>query len=689
MAAPTRLIGAASERWASSAYYDVLEHIPDLQPGLMSVQTYSRMRRDGTLAAVLAGYTLQLRRASWQIDGRGCRPEVVRQVADDMGLPVAGADQVGGARVRGVSWNEHLRSALLMLTYGHMAHELLAEVDGNGRARLVALADRMPHTIEMIHSDPKTGSFTGVSQQATTARGLPQIRADRLAFYVNDRDGGSNWFGNSLLRPAFPAWLLKLEMIRTHSSANRRFGMGVPVMRALPGTMPSGPQMTEAMELASAARVGEQSGAAVPPGFTFELVGLTGAVPDTLAFIEWLDRQATRSTLMNHLELGQGDSSGSRALGGALIDSWTLALESLGETVADVATRQIAARIVGWNWAEDEPVPRVTVSGIGSRREVTAESLKLLLDAGALASDPGLEAWVRREYRLPEREQAPTRPPAPPAPVTTPVAASPSRPRAKRRKTPGQMALFNAAEDPEPDYAAIQEQWEQAKADLLAQWPEAAQPLVDELAAQAGAAVEADELGLLGSLAVSAGVIAAVSLLIGDAGVGLAVSAAAGVVAEAAAQGVSITAPNQPGADRVRQTADAVAGVIAAGYASGAARAALQIAGADPATVRAAVQAHLDELGTSTKGLVGDNVGALLAASQFAGRLAVLEAHPADSYTAREDNDGPSQCEPCSVVNGRVYPTLADALVDYPMSGTYRRCEGGSRCHGAIFPNWS
>lgn len=690
MAAPTRLIGAATDSWDPYGLHDVLEHVPDLIPGLLATQTYARMAKDPTLSAILAGYSLQLRRAQWQLDGHGCRPEVVRQVADDMGLPVVGDDEPGAARVRGVSWNEHLRSALLMLPFGFSCHELLAEVDDDGLARLVALADRMPWTIAQLNVDPKTGALLGVSQQVKTVANKPQIKADRLAFYVNDRQG-SNWWGTSLLRSSFPAWFTKIDMMRVHSTANQRFGMGVPVMEALPGTAPSGPQMQEALELASAARVGNTAGAASPPGFAFKLIGLSGSVPATLDYIEWLDRQMVKSALMGHLELGQGGNGGSRALGDSLIDSWTLSLESIGESVCDVATRQIAARIVGWNWGDSEPVPRVTVSGIGSRREVTAESLKLLLDAGALAGDPALEQWVRREWRLPEREApAPIASAKVPAPVA-PSAATTARPRAKRKKPPGQMALFaaTAEDDPEPDYAQIQQQWEQARSDLLAQWPAAAQPVVDGLADQAQAAVDADDLGLLGSLAVSAGVIAAVSLLLGAAGVGLAVSAAAGVVAEAAAQGVTVTAPDEPGADRVRQTADAIAAVIASGYASGAARAALQIAGADPKTVRDAVKAHLDELGASINGLVGDNVGALLAASQYAGRLAVLEAHPADSYVSVEANDGPSRCAPCASVNGTTYATLADALVDYPQAGSFRSCAGGSRCHGFVSPRWS
>lgn len=236
----------------------------------------------------------------------------------------------------------------------------------------------------------------------------------------------------------------------------------------------------------------------------------------------------------------------------------------------------------------------------------------------------------------------------------------------------------------------IQQQWEQAKTDLLAQWPATSQPMVDELAAQAEQAVADDDLGALGTLAVSAGVLAAVALVLTGSGTALAVAAASGVVAEAAAQSVSIRAPSKPGADRVKQTAHAVAGIIASGYASGAARAALQLAGADPAAVRDAVAQHLVELSTSNGGLVGDNVGALLASAQYAGRLAVLEAHPADSYTAVEANDGPSKCQPCRDVDLTSYATLAEGLADYPNAGgTYRHCKGRDRCHGHLRPNWT
>lgn len=240
------------------------------------------------------------------------------------------------------------------------------------------------------------------------------------------------------------------------------------------------------------------------------------------------------------------------------------------------------------------------------------------------------------------------------------------------------------------DAQALQDQWAKAKADLLKKWPATAQPMVDELAGQAETALANNDVGSLGSLAVSAGVLAAVSLVLTGAGSALAVAAASGVIAEAAAQDVDVKTPSKPGAERVRQTADAVAGVIASGYASGAARTALQLAGAKPAEVRAAVAAHLNDLGATASGLVADNIGPLLASAQYAGRLAVLEAHPAGSYVAVEANDGPSRCQPCAKIDGTSYGTLAEGLADYPNAGgTYRHCEGRDHCHGHLRPVWA
>lgn len=676
--------------------YDALEHVPSLTYPL-SINEYAIMRRDPTLAAILSGYTLNIRRATWAVDGAGCRPAVVQRVADDMGLPVVGDDTPGPARLRGVSWEEHLRSALLCLTYGHMAFELLAEIR-DGAARLTTLAERMPHTINEIHVDPKTGALLGISQDimSTNAR-LPQIRADRLAFYSWEREGAS-WQGNSLLRPAYGVHLLKREAQRVVGVGVRRFSMGVPIVEWAAGSNPTPAQMSEAQLAASASRVGDQAGASFPPGASLRLVGMSGAAADGMGFLEWLDRQQSRMALMSHLELGQGTTGGARALGEAFIDSWTLALETVGTFVADQATRQVAARLVAWNEGEDEPVPRVVVSGIGSRREVTAESLKLLMDSGALSGDPGLEAWVRREFRLPERESAPTV--APTTPTVAASAARTARPKARRRReAAGQLALpvMAAAPSREPteleqaagvDFAAIAEELEAAQAALAEQWPALSEAMIAATVAAVVGAVAADALADLGSLAVPGKATADAVAAVADAMVALAGVSAGRAADELASQGADV-AVGVPDSERLGDAAEAIVGVIAAGYATGAGRVALQHAGpdADPDTVGEAVREHLAELSEvkdgGPGGWVATNLGGALMQAVAAGRMATFEQAPeGTTYRASEINDS-SKCQACDDIDGTEFATLAEAVASY-QTGGFVGCLGGLRCRGIL-----
>ncbi len=404
MAAPTSVKGyvdpyALDNQWGS-LYTDLLEHVPDLVFPT-SIPVYSRMRRDPKLSSILQGWLLNLRRCQWQLDPAGCRGEVVDLVADGLGLAVKGVDKPGPARLRGVSWGDHLNAALRMVPFGFAAFELEAEVEK--RAQLAGLWERPQWTISHLHVDGKTGLLEGVTQDQAGKLESPQIAAKNMAFYVREREG-SNWAGTSLLRASYASWLVKEEVRRHYGAANVRWSAGVPVMEALPGTNPTPAQMAEAMQMASAARSGITAGAATPPGFTMKIIGLTGSVPDSQGFLRYLDQQMTASAMMGAFDLGE-TPNGSRALGNVFVDALHLALEAEAELVADTATRQIAARIVDWNYGEDEPVPRIVASGVGSRREVTAESLQLLLSSGALQADPGLEAWIRREYRLPEREE--------------------------------------------------------------------------------------------------------------------------------------------------------------------------------------------------------------------------------------------------------------------------------------------
>lgn len=397
--APTRDIGKLADSWSlgggmDASFVDVAETVADLTWPL-SVTTYSRMRRDPKLTAVIGAITLPIRRATWSVDPVGCRDEVAQQVADDLGLAVLGTeDEPGPARRRGVKWSPHLRLSLGgKLTYGHMPFEQRYDIV-DGRARLAELNERLPATIRQIVLDDN-GRLLGIKQDITGDKLIP---IDRLLWYVHEREGAA-WQGQSILRPAFGPWLLKHEMWRVHATSIRRFGMGVPSVEAPPGATVQ--QITEAQRLASAARVGETGGMGLPAGFKFNLTGMTGRVPDALAFIRYLDQQMAEMALAGFLDLGNTEN-GSRALGESFVDVFMLATQALADDHADTVT-DLAVQMVDYNWGEDEPAPRICVNDVGSRQEITAESLQILLDSGALSRDPELEAYIRKEWGLPER----------------------------------------------------------------------------------------------------------------------------------------------------------------------------------------------------------------------------------------------------------------------------------------------
>jgi hypothetical protein len=392
--APRTTSGYMSDHlgYGGAMFADTTETVPDLiWPA--SVATYSRMRTDPQLTAVLNAYTLPIRSGTWAVDPAGCRDEVVQLVADDLGLPILGsANKPGPARRRGVKWEKHLRLALLMLVWGHMPFAQRYDIR-DGRARLAELAERMPSTITDIETNDD-GSLKGIVQFG----GDRLIKASNLVWYAREREGAA-WQGRSMLRPAYGAWLLKHDAWRVLATSSRRFGAGTPVVHPPTGATPA--QVAEASRLASAIRVGDQGGVGLPPGWSLELAGISGGTPDTLAFVRYLDAQMAQSVLASVLNL-DSSANGSRALGDTLVGLLEMSWAAAAEEIADPAT-SLSVQIVDYNFGEDEPAPRVVATDI-NRPEVTGEAIAQLVQVGAIQPDPEMDAWLRSRYRLPERD---------------------------------------------------------------------------------------------------------------------------------------------------------------------------------------------------------------------------------------------------------------------------------------------
>lgn len=366
-----------------------------------SVAVYDQMRRqDAQVTSVLRAVTLPVRRTAWRIDPAGARDEVVQLVATDLGLPIAGQPETPPRRTRDrFSWASHLQMALLMIVYGHMYFEQLYRIDG-GRARLRKLAPRMPRTLFAINV-ATDGGLESIEQLAPmTGRPLsfknPVIPVSRLVAYVHDREGG-NWLGNSLLRPAYKHWLIKDRLLRVQAQTIDRNGMGVPLYKGAPGEK----NLDKGIAMAKAWRSGDNSGAGVAHDADLLLRGVEGDLPDAEPAIRYHDEQIARAVLAHFLNLGT--ETGSWALGSTFADFFVLSLQTLAEQVADITNAHVVEDLVDVNWGPDEPAPKLVFDEIGSRRDATAQAIRMLIDAGAIFPDRELEEFIRLAFGLPPK----------------------------------------------------------------------------------------------------------------------------------------------------------------------------------------------------------------------------------------------------------------------------------------------
>lgn len=424
----TRQIGTTQDFNLKGFPTDPSEHNP-LLTWPLSVRIYDEMRRtESQIQAVLRSVGFPILAASWRLDPNGARPEVVEQIAADLGLRVLGSKDESHSRLRTrgrFDWNAHLRQALLMLAYGHMGFELVCRIE-NGQARLASLAPRMPTSIAEINT-ARTGELESIRQHYTdTGRGRPElIGADKLVWYTNEQEGGSH-AGVSLLRSAYRDYLLKNKTLRDHVDMLERNGMGVPVVEA--PEMANAAEIAQCEDIASRYRSGITSGVGLPHGAKITFPGPNrGGLPDALPTIRYFDESIAQSVLAMFLKLGT-TQTGSRALGDSMVDFFSLALQAVAKNLAHTATGQIVERLVDLNYGEAEPAPRIVFSFAKSSEDLGADGLKALLDAGAITPDPTLETYLRDYYRLPGRDDTPAALPVAPA---VPVAAS-GRPRSPR-----------------------------------------------------------------------------------------------------------------------------------------------------------------------------------------------------------------------------------------------------------------
>lgn len=232
-----------------------------------------------------------------------------------------------------------------------------------------------------------------------------------------------------------------------------------------------------------------------------------------------------------------------------------------------------------------------------------------------------------------------------------------------------------------PEVARVQQDWEQALDDLMADWEETLPGQRDQLAAAVETALAAGSVASLTSLAVLTDDQAA---MLADAMAALGTQAGRRVAEEADAQGVAVT-PIVFTAAVFTAVATVAAALSGQRLVASAMAAALRLVGYGKTATQIAedVRTHLEGLSTAP---IRTALGGSLTWAQNSGRLETFRNAPAARWTASEVLDT-STCSWCRLIDGHVFDDLDQVQVVYG-GGGYILCAGRERCRGLVRAVW-
>jgi phage gp29-like protein len=391
------------------------EFLPNLQ-GVKGFKVYREMRdNDPVVGAMLYAIDKVITRLEWHVEGEDERTATfVQECLDDM------SD----------SWDATLQNILSMLVYGWSFHEVVYKIRGgltgdpktDSRFKDYRIGwrkwpVRAQETLQEWMLDER-GGIQGMIQMDPSGGGLHRIPIEK-ALLFRTTTNRNNPEGYSLLRNAYRPWFYKRRIEEIEAVGIERDLAGLPIAYVPPEYLmgsanPAQKAVLQAVtEIVQNVKRNEQEGIVFPAAydeqgnrvFDLQLLSASGGRQfDTGAVIQRYDQRISMSLLSDFLLLGS-DKVGSFALGTAKVDLWTLAVDSIAKTIAEVVNQYAIPRLLKLNAMRTDKMPELTYGQVSSvELSEVAEYVSKLMGVGAILPDPGLEGHLRSLGDLPESE---------------------------------------------------------------------------------------------------------------------------------------------------------------------------------------------------------------------------------------------------------------------------------------------
>ena len=333
------------------------------------------------------------------------------------------------------SWDSTLSQILSMLVYGYAFHEIVYKIrDGAGNedpSRRSAFSDgkigwrKWPIRGQETHNNwmfDEGGGIQGFEQIDPYGAGIHRIPIDKGLLF-RTTSAKNNPEGKSLLRTSYRPWYFKRRIEEMEAIGIERDLAGLPIAYMPPEYLSSAASADQQavrdsiVSIVQNVKRNEQEGIVFPlvfddrgnKMFSIELLNSGGSRQfDTDKVISRYDQRIAMSVLSDFILLGH-ERTGSFALGSSKIDLWTMAIEAICKSIAEVINYHAIPRLLKMNGMKIGSTPQLVYSEV-SHIDLTeiADYVSKLTTAGAITPDEDMEEFLRGLAGLPMRDKKDT-----------------------------------------------------------------------------------------------------------------------------------------------------------------------------------------------------------------------------------------------------------------------------------------
>ncbi len=397
----TKPIGSSGTEVFSGYFSE--EYLQSLR-GRRGAKIWDEMRRSEAQVAMLLGAIMNpIKSACWEFEA----PDTLADSEKQLLL-------LNTVFKKDLDWDQFMHEALTCVPFGYSLFEAIHKVAFNHPKLgtyngLAALGFRSQKTIERWNVEKATGKLLSVYQQIYSDVGdNTTIPAEFLVLFALHKEG-DNYEGISALRPMYGAYFRKNLYLKLVAIGVEKYAVGTPV-----GTVPAGKEKSEDFAafkgMLEAYTSHEASYLLVPAGWEIEIQKGDFDASEIKELIVLENTEMINAMVANFLALGTNGAGGAYALGSDLSDFFLGGIQNIANLICGVFNRKLIKDLIDLNYGPQDEYPVLKCTGINDKAgQELADIITKMISSNVIKSDDKLDAFVRKQYKLPAADEATAR----------------------------------------------------------------------------------------------------------------------------------------------------------------------------------------------------------------------------------------------------------------------------------------